>query len=142
MQKDESVFVDANIFMDILQKRRNWESSLKILNAIRNQKIAGYVSPLTTAILYFLRRNELTDAGARRDVRDSISGLKVLDLSSKHIFSALDDDRFNDFEDALQFQSAKERASVIITRNKKHFSKVAKKIEVLTPEEFIRQHKI
>lgn len=142
MQKDESVFVDVNIFMDILQKRHNWESSLQILNAIRNQKIAGHVSPLTTAILYFLRRNELTDAGARRDVRDSISGLKVLDLSSQHIFSALDDNRFNDFEDALQFHSAKEHASVIITRNKKHFSKVAKEIEVLTPEEFIKKHGI
>jgi hypothetical protein len=32
-------------FMDILQKRDKWESSMKVLDAIRTEKIIGYVPP-------------------------------------------------------------------------------------------------
>jgi predicted nucleic acid-binding protein len=142
MQKDEAVFIDVNIFMDILQKRDKWGSSLKVLNAIRTGKIIGYISPLTTAISYFLRRHELSDANARRDLRDSVKGKKILDLGAKHVLAALDDKRFNDFEDALQFHCTKDNAGTIVTRNKKHFSRISNEIEILTPEEFIKKHEI
>ncbi len=142
MPRDEKIFVDVNIFMDILQTRSNWQSSLRVVNAVRTKKIAGYVSALTAAILYFLRRQELSESETRRDVKDSIKGFRILDLSSRYISVALDDKRFGDFEDALQFYSARETAKIIITRNKKDFAGVAKEVEVLTPEEFIRKYKI
>lgn len=44
MQKDESVFVDVNIFTDILRKRQNWESSLKIHNADKSKPTSDNMS--------------------------------------------------------------------------------------------------
>lgn len=134
-------FVDANVFLDVLQIRKNWESSLKLVNSVRERKVNGYVSTLTVAILYFLcRRDGLSDNQSRRDVGDSISGFEILGLDGKHVMAALADKGFNDFEDALQFYSAKEIASVIITRNKRDFSSASGDVEILTPEEFLKKH--
>ena len=47
------IFVDANIFLDILQKRRNWERSFSIRKGVVEGKHDGYLSALSVAIIYF-----------------------------------------------------------------------------------------
>lgn len=142
MASDEpKAFVDVNVFLDVLQIRKNWEYSLKVISFVRQKKVTGYVSALTVAILYFLRRRDgSSDNQSRRDVVDSISGFEILGLDGKHVMAALSDKRFNDFEDALQFYSAKEIANAILTRNKRDFSSVSGDIEILTPEEFLKKY--
>lgn len=144
-----SAFFDANIFMDILFTRSKWQNSAKAINAAKTNKIQkGYVSSLTVAIIYFLRRGSkgnrrVTDTQARSDVQNSISGIEVLGISSKHVQLAIGDKRFRDFEDAMQFHCAKDaNADAIVTRNKKDFSKVTNKIEILNPEEFLKKYGI
>jgi predicted nucleic acid-binding protein len=146
---DLSAFFDANIFMDILFTRSKWQNSAKAINAAKTNKIQkGCASSLTVAIIYFLRRGskgsrQVTDAQARSDVQNSISGLQVLAISSNNISSAIGDKRFRDFEDAMQFHCARDAgADVIVTRNKKDFSKVANEIEILNPEEFLNKYGI
>ncbi|MGI0059166.1 MAG: type II toxin-antitoxin system VapC family toxin [Nitrosotalea sp.] len=143
MASDEPrAFVDVNVFFDVLQMRKNWESSLRLINSVREKKVRGYVSALTVAILYFLRRREgFSDNQSRKDVIDSISGFEILGLGNKHVMTALADKRFDDFEDALQFYSAKEISNAIITRNKKDFSSVNNEMEILTPEEFFKKYR-
>ncbi|MDE1827411.1 MAG: PIN domain-containing protein [Thaumarchaeota archaeon] len=142
MANDEpKAFVDVNVFLDVLQIRKNWESSLKVISFVRQKKVTGYVSALTVAILYFLRsRDGFSDNQSRRDVGDSISGFEILGLDGKHVMAALSDKRFNDFEDALQFYSAKGVANAILTRNKRDFSSVSGDMEILTPEEFLKKY--
>ncbi len=111
------------------------------MNSAREGKVSGCVSSLTVAIIYFLRSQDLSESEARKQTKESIDGLEILDMGSKHISSAFDDGRFNDFEDALQFHSAK-GVDVIITRNKRDFARVAGKIEVLSPEEFVNKYKV
>ena len=144
-----SAFFDANIFMDILFTRSKWQNSAKAINAAKTNKIQkGYISSLTVAIIYFLRRGSkanrrVTETQARNDVQNSISDLQVLAISSKNVSSAIGDKRFKDFEDAMQFHCAKDaNADVIVTRNKKDFSKVANEIEILNPEEFLKKYGI
>ncbi len=142
MASDEpKAFVDVNVFLDVLQIRKNWESSLQLLSSVRQKKVAGYVSSLTVAILYFLRRRDgFSDNQSRRDVTDSISGFEISGLDGKQVMAALSEKRFNDFEDALQFYSAKQVANVIVTRNKRDFSSVGRDLEILTPEEFLKKY--
>ena len=133
------LFIDVNIFIDVLEKRSNWQSSFALLNAVRDHKISGCVSSLTVAIIYFLRRQSLSDKQARKDVRDSIEGFKVVDVSQNDTLEALSDERFSDFEDALQFYYARDKSRTIITRNKRDFARITDKIGVLSPEEFLKQ---
>ncbi len=45
-----------------------------------------------------------------------------------------------DFEDAIQFNSAKSVAKIFITRNKRDFREVEDELEVLTPEKFLEKY--
>lgn len=124
------IFVDVNIFIDVLEKRASWQSSFAVLNAVRNHTISGCVSSLTVAIIYFLPRQNLSDRMARKDVRDSIEGFKILDVKQDEILEALNDERFSDFEDALQFRFACDKSVAIITRNKRDFARIMDRMKV------------
>jgi len=130
------IFVDVNIFEDVIRKRKGWKGSLAVLSQVRNKGIKGFISALTIPVLYFLRK--LPDAAARAKVKQIIKGFEIVDLTSEIIADAMDDRKFVDFEDAIQFYSAKSvNAEAIITRNKKHFKVVGDRIEIRTPEEFL-----
>jgi predicted nucleic acid-binding protein len=129
--------VDINIFEDVIRKRGNWEGSPEILERVRNKSIKGYISVLSIPLIYFLRK--MPDKEAREKVRKITSGFEIIDLTSKIAKNAMNDENFNDFEDAIQFHSAIEKEiNIIITRNKKDFRNVQDQIQILTPEEFIK----
>jgi len=67
-------------------------------------------------------------------------GFKIVPLSEDIIAKSFDEKRIRDFEDALQFYSAKLTSDSLITRNKRDFEPIRNEIEVLTPEEFFRKY--
>ncbi|MBT9144159.1 MAG: hypothetical protein DDT29_02575 [Dehalococcoidia bacterium] len=132
------ILVDINVFEDVIRKREGWEGSFGVLSKVRSEDVAGVISALTVPVLYFLRR--LPDRKARKKVKETIQGFGIIDLTAEIINDAMNDWEFVDFEDAIQFYSAKSAiAEIIITRNKKHFRVVEGKISILTPEEFLAQ---
>lgn len=72
MRDEMKLFVDVNLFIDILEKRRGWEESFFIIRDVVEGKNEGYISALTPAIIYFLRRRSFSEQQAREDVKDSI----------------------------------------------------------------------
>ncbi len=130
------MLVDINIFEDVIRKRDKWRGSLEILEIVRTKKIEGYISVLTLPVIYFLRK--MPDKEAREKVKRATRGFEIIDLTSEIAKSAMNDEAFNDFEDAIHFHSAMEKGlKIIITRNKKDFRGVQDQIRVLTPEEFL-----
>ena len=140
MRDEMKLFVDVNLFIDILEKRKGWEESFFIIRDVVEGKNEGYISALTPAIIYFLRRRSFSEQQAREDVKDSIEGLNIVDLTMEVIELAINEVKIKDFEDALQYHSARLTTKVFVTRNKRHFEKVKDGIEVLTPEEFINRY--
>jgi hypothetical protein len=69
-----------------------------------------------------------------------VKGFKIIDLNEAILRNALDDSKFRDYEDSIQYQSADLECDAIITRNKKDFPH--KKPKVLTPEEFLNSYKL
>jgi len=134
------IFVDANIFLDILQKRRNWEGSFSIRKGVVEGKHDGYLSALSVAIIYFLMLNRTDYRTARSETQKVIKSFKIVDLTETLIHKSFREDRIEDLEDAIQFHSAKEVAEVFLTRNKRHFREVEDELEILTPEEFLEKY--
>jgi len=144
-EKGLLLFLDANIFIDVLQQRSGWQNSLAIVTAIKTKRIRGSLSSLTVAIIHYIRKRQVTEKQARQDIKNIIEGFDIIAVTSDHVHSSLSDESkglFTDFEDALQFHSAKGIAEIIITRNKRHYSKVTKEMQVMTPEEFLRKNLI
>ena len=135
------VFLDVNVFMDVLERRDGWKASLAMVQMVRAGRVEGYISALTPPILYFLGARISSEKEAKRDVKRIISGFQIVPLSEEIISRSFDEKRMRDFEDSIQFYSAKLSSEVLVTRNKRDFRVVEDEIEVLTPEEFMEKYK-
>jgi len=130
-------YIDVNILMDVITRRDGWKDSIRILNDARNNKHDFGISALTVHILYFLIGNQnkgMADSVIREKIKTTIKDLGLLVLDSDIVNQALDSN-FHDFEDAIQYETAKKHnCAVIITRNEDDFTKST--IAVWDPEHY------
>ncbi len=133
----KKLLVDINVFMDVLQARDGIRSSLQVLSVLREQdECCGAVSALTIPILYYFESREHGDLGARANVQKILRNFTITDLTAELIQMSFDEKDIPDFEDCIQYHSAKlALCSGIITRNTRDFRKV--KLDIYTPEEFL-----
>ena len=87
-------------------------------------------------LLYYFESREHSEQEARENVKKVLRKFTIVDLAGELIQKAFDEEDIPDFEDCIQYHSAK-RAScnAIITRNTKDFQKV--ELDIYTPEEFL-----
>jgi predicted nucleic acid-binding protein len=136
MTSKPAIFVDTNIFVDVLEERLGWIESFEVINGVWGGTYGGYVSALTVTNLYFRRKRIVgKEIEARDDVWRMINGFQIIEMNATILQQSKDDIKFRDFEDAIQYYSAKSRCDTIITRNKRDFPH--KDMKTLTPEEFL-----
>ena len=135
------IFIDVNVFIDVMTKRRGWTESLRVLNlARRSQEIESWTSALTLPLIYFFRRRVVDETTARADAQAILRGLDLVTLSQAILDQAIIA-AGPDFEDNIQLVSAESIAvNHLISRNKKDFD--ASTISVLNPEEWLALQEI
>lgn len=109
-----------------------------MISGIRREKYNGYISAFTIPILYFRRIRIEADKEARNNVWKLINGHRIIELTGSVLEQAKQDIKFRDYEDAIQYHSAKTKCDVIVTRNKKDFPH--KDIKVINPEDFLNSY--
>ena len=116
------IFIDVNVFIDVMTKRSGWTDSLRVLNlARRSQEIESWTSAFTLPLLYFFRRRVADETTARADAQAILKGLHLVELGQTILDRALASVG-PDFEDNIQLASAESiSATHLITRNKKDF---------------------
>ena len=130
------LMIDANILLDVLQKREpHFHDSSLIWKLCETGSAEGYVSALTIANLIYVMRKELNP----EKIEEVIQKLKLIfqltDLSVSDITKAAEM-KWNDFEDAVQSIIAERiHANCIITRNVRDFRE--SKIIAFTPTEYL-----
>lgn len=130
------LLIDANILLDVLQKREpHFHDSSLIWKLCETDSAEGYVSSLTFANLIYVMRKELDP----EKIEDVLRQLKLIfqltDLSVSDITRAAEM-KWDDFEDAVQSAIAERiHADYIITRNIKDFKK--SRIIAFTPAEYL-----
>ena len=130
------LLIDANILLDVLQKREPYfhDSSL-IWKLCETNSAEGYVSSLTVANLIYVMRKELDP----EKIENVLCQLKLIfqltDLSVSDITRAAEM-KWNDSEDAVQSTIAERiHADCIITRNVRDFK--ASRTIAFTPAEYL-----
>lgn len=128
--------IDANIVLDVLQKREPyWKDSSVIWKLCETEQAEGYISTLTFANLMYVMRRELDPA----QIRDVLDKLRLIFRFAD--FTAADMEKaaemgWDDFEDAIQAATAERiMADSIITRNVRDFRN--SKVIAFTPSEYI-----
>jgi hypothetical protein len=127
------IFIDVNVFIDVMTKRSGWSESLRVLNLSRqSQEIESWSSALTLPLIYFFRRRVVDEKTARADAQAILKGLHLVPLSPIILDQALAS-AGTDFEDNIQLASAESiLVSHLITRNTKDFN--SSRITVLNPD--------
>jgi len=134
-------FIDTNVIIDLLAKREPFYiDSQKMFSLSDRKQIELFISSLSLVNTYYI----LNDVMKIKNARLILGKFKVLvkpyALSDKIIELALNDSKFKDFEDGIQYYSALEaQCELIVTRNLKDFKN--SRIPVLSPKEYLAKRK-
>ena len=116
------LFVDTNVVLDLLQYREPWVyDTLVLFQLAMENKVELVVSDLTFVnVAYVAGKN-----ADKKTLKETLVKLKklvtIVSIGDVCVEQALSDD-FVDFEDAVQYFSAKrERVDYILSRDKKGF---------------------
>ncbi|GBR73907.1 putative PIN domain protein [Candidatus Termititenax aidoneus] len=132
----KKVFVDSDIVLDLLCGREPfYEPAASLFDLGETGKIKLYTSALVFANVFFILRKVLGNEQAKTLLRKLELLLAVLAVDKKTVSLALNS-HFQDFEDALQYFTARENSlPVLVTRNSKDYQ--VKDIIVQTAAEYL-----
>ena len=134
-----NVFFDTNVVLDVFTQRKPfYDDSARIWAFAEQGRIRGLVSAVSVTTLFYVVRRQRSKAVAIEMLR-AVRGCVGLAVCDAAILERAIDGGFDDFEDAVQFFSAKAaRADVLLTRNLDHFP--TDDLPVLTPAAFLAAH--
>ena len=129
------IFLDTNIFLDLLLKRDGAKESALILNSCYENIFQGFISDITLLNIDYIASKQATN------VYDFLKLLndtfKIIGFDNKMFDLVLKIDN-DDLEDSVQYICAKDSDCEIIITNDKNFYRG--KIKVVTSREFIRDY--
>lgn len=132
------LFLDTNVVIDFLCERSNdfYLPAARLIVKGYNKEVELWCSSLTFATAdYLLEKYHVSQADRTNMLKDFIQVCLPSSVDREVIEKALSSD-FKDFEDALQYFSAKKcGAEAIITRNKKDFK--TSELPMYLPTEYL-----
>jgi len=134
------IFIDSDIILDLFAKRKpHYLHAAKLFTLIDRKEIIAHTSPLIFANLHYILRKLKSNEQALHNLRKLKTLVKILTIDEKVIDLSLTSE-FEDFEDAIQYHTAKTiDIKFLITRNKKDYKRAD--IIVCTAEEFLKMLK-
>lgn len=131
-------FLDTNIIMDFLTDRKPFSSLAgKLFDYSEKGEVTLYLSAVSYSNIYYVVRKVSSHKETIKILSRLEEMTEIIDTTSSTIKNAINSE-FKDFEDALQYYSAKLNTNIngIVTRNGGDFKYCT--ISILTPEEAIR----
>jgi predicted nucleic acid-binding protein len=134
-----NVFLDTNVVLDVLAKRQPFhDEAARIWALAERGRISALVSAVSVTHIYYIGRKLSSHAQAMDMLRKLRSVARLVSCDAAVVNRAIDA-AFSDFEDAVQFFSARAaNADNLVTRDIDHFPD--DELPVLTPKAFLAAH--
>jgi predicted nucleic acid-binding protein len=129
------LFVDTNIFLDLILKRENFHDALLIFNAIEKKLFEGVVLDITILNIDYIAKKQVQNI--KEFIKLINASFSVVGVSNEMIAKALEIEH-SDLEDTLQYLSAKSFDSDCVITNDKSF--YIAEIETLSSSQFIKKY--
>jgi len=131
------IFIDSDIILDVLARRNQfYDPAARLFTAIVRGRVAAFTTPIVFANTHYLLSKIKSKKVALQSIKRLRSYISVLSMDEQIVDFALNS-LFSDFEDALQYYTAKSHGiNFIITRNKKDFK--LSEIYVCAAEEYLK----
>lgn len=145
------VFLDTNLILEYLEKRREYIAVSRMLNAVEDGEIKAVISVGCVYTLTYLIRMELKRQGIFRPEQTLrlramldivMSMTTAVGISHKRIKQAIGNTAFDDVEDSFQYQSALQaKCDALVTINLRDYRNAdTSKMEILSPSEFVEKY--
>ena len=129
------VFIDTNVFLDMLQKRENYVSAKTIMSLINDDNFKFFVADITLINIDYVAKKQVSSI--REFLKYINDNFTVLGASNSSFKNALNIQN-SDLEDNLQYCLASEQGCDCIVTNDKGFLK--KDIKVISSENFVLKY--
>ena len=132
------VLIDTNIVVDVLLKREAFMKEAQIIiTKCADREITGYLAAHSIPNLFYILRKAYSKEERREFIKNLCDIFHISDLNAEKIISAVQNEKFTDFEDCLQEECAVEAlADYIVTRNIDDYKN--SRIKAIEPKEFIK----
>ena len=130
--------IDTDVILDLLLDRMPFAEDAMTVFALAEEKKANlFFSSISFVNVYYMKRKTSTHKEVIRMLQDLLHYGSLLPVSEQVIEAAMGSE-FSDFEDAVQYFSAKQNPKIthFITRNIKHYKNPD--LIVMTPEMFVK----
>ena len=132
------VFLDANIILDFLLKRSDYEAAREVIKLAVEKKIQAHITPAIVHIVAYW----VTKAYGRQKTKELIllllEDVKVIDATHEITIEALQSG-IDDIEDALQYYTAlHSKLNLFISRDKKLQTSALNQLPVYDTSEFLK----
>lgn len=134
------LFLDANVLVSVLNKEYPvFSYSSKILSLSDNKKYKVFTSPICLAIAFYFAEKKSGTELAKQKMAILSEKLKISLVDKETVLQAVRNKQVNDFEDGLEYYSAKHsKCDCIITEDKDDFC--FSEIEVLNSQSFLEKY--
>ncbi len=129
------LFIDTNIFLDLILKRENFNDALLIFNAIEKKLFDAIILDITILNIDYIAKKQVKNI--KEFIKLVNSNFSVTGVSNEMIAKALEIEN-SDFEDTLQYLAAKSTNCKCIVTNDKSFYKAD--IQTLSSSQFIEKY--
>ena len=132
----KSIFLDADIILDLLAKREPWfNHSASLFTLIQTGQCQGMTSSIVFANVFYILRKIKGQKEARAAVK-KLNSLLQLSITTETSLTQALNSKFTDFEDALQYYIAQNNGvHVLLTHNIKDYK--TEQLPVMTPEQYL-----
>jgi predicted nucleic acid-binding protein len=129
------LFLDTNIFLDLILKREQFDKALLIFNAIESRLFSGVILDITILNIDYIANKQVKDV--KEFLKLVNKHFEVVGASNEMIEQALKIDN-KDLEDNLQYLSAiNSKCEIVITNDKSFYTK---DIETVSSSEFVQRY--
>ena len=130
------IFVDSDVILDLISHRDPfYNSAAHLFTMVDSGKVTAYCSPLIFSNLYYILKRQKDKEFALSSLRKLKLLLQIVTINERIIELSLTSN-FNDFEDEIQYYSARESGiNYLITRNKSDYK--VSDIIICSADEFL-----
>lgn len=134
--KNIKVLVDTNVILDwIMIREPNSTNAKLIIEQCLFGQMQGYITSHSLTDIFYILRKDYSVEKRKQLLRLLCEGMNVIPETKQTILQALNHKEWQDIEDALQMQCAKEvGVKYIVTQNLKDFQ--TSEVKAICEEEF------
>jgi predicted nucleic acid-binding protein len=128
------ILFDTNIILDVLLDREPFSDlALKLVSKVEKKEIKGFLAATTVTTIYYLAFKVVGKKKADLEISKLLSIFQIAPVNISVLTEAIKT-KFNDFEDAVLHEAAKQvDVQGIVTRNPKDFKNAT--LSIYSPEE-------